>query len=81
MDAARPFLIELHLAAKFQRQVAYLIPTESKRVMDDIEHRLRNPKRSCLQGTKPRKKKKNKRFCFSLKPRKEQIWSLFSRVR
>lgn len=78
MDAAaRPFLIELHLAAKFQRQVAYLIPTESKRVMDDIEHRLCNPKRSCLQGTKPRKKK-HKRFCFSLKPRKEQIWSVFS---
>lgn len=63
MDAAaRPFLIELHLAAKFQRQVAYLIPTESKRVMDDIEHRLCNPKRSCLQGTKPRKKKTIKGF-------------------
>lgn len=79
MDAVRPFLIELHLAAKFQKQVAYLIPTESKRVMYGIEHRLRNPKRSCLQGIKPRKK--HKRFCFSLKTRKEQIWSLFSRLR
>lgn len=57
VDAAHPFILELHLAlsANFLRQVAYLTPTESKREMEDLEH-LCNPKRSCLQGTKPSKK-------------------------
>lgn len=57
VDAACLFILELNLAspANFPRQVACLIPTESKREMEDLEHRLCNPKRSCLQGTEPSK--------------------------
>lgn len=52
VDAAWSLVIEIPLAANFLRQVAYLIPTESKRKMEDLEHELCNLKRSCLQGTK-----------------------------